>query len=481
MITKNLNHKDINTVLLNTYRKLNEAKEYNSNFFFNMATIDGSLQSMTTALKSMWQSLVAYENQKNALSHLLYSKIQDLYDKAVAAINRWNEDLDKGPILLEQYNAKVAEWQKAVAEASALYAELETMTTAYNTWYNDIYLPTYQTYEATKATAYQARDANLALKETTWRNYYNSDFYTNWIETEDFYHYVYDEPTSDPYATLGARLREIQLYPDQNVVIRTCFTYVYDTDMNRHTLKYILRLSRLSIDAGVRFVLSYEYEYDYASPVTMDFSRSANVELFGPRNVPSEAQASMVSDVKSWLNDSSMPNALYYFKAVHDNAVTVNNNTHAQMDQYQANADAYQNQIDDLNNKEDELTNQKNDLWDKVVDKDNEYKAKAKEATNLQIESLKLLWEYNGLAAKTQQDYIDALTKSAIYNQAVIKATQEQIAQGKTPVPYPKLPEPFNLSIIYIDPKTGEPVYPDMPSKPVPEPSPYPPDPYHGH
>ena len=212
----------------------------------------------------------------------------------------------------------------------------------------------------------------------------------------------------------------------------------------------------------------------------MDFSRSANVEAGSYQHIPSEAQASMIGDVKSWLN-GSLPNALYCFKTVHDNAVTVNTNVHKQMDQYQANADAYQNQINELNAKEDELSQQKSDLWNKVVDKDNEYKAKAKEASDLYIESIKLLWEYQGLAAKTMEDYIAALTKSAIYNQAVIKATQEQIAQGKTPVPYPQLPEPFNLSIIYIDPKTGEPVYPEMPSQPVPEPSPYPDDPYHGH
>jgi hypothetical protein len=236
--------------------------------------------------------------------------------------------------------------------------------------------------------------------------------------------------------------------------------------MNRHTLKYILRLSRLSIDAGGRFVLSYEYEYDYASPVTMDFSRSANVELFGPRNVPSEAQASMVSDVKSWLNDSSMPNPVYYFKAVHDNAVTVNNNTHAQMDQYQANADAYQNQINELNNKEDELTNQKNDLWDKVVDKDNEYKAKTKEVSSLYIESLKLLWEYNGLAAKTMQDYIAAVKASVIYNDAVIKAHEEQEKQSKPLVSYPELPEPFNTFNSQTVPLPDDDT-PDMPDKPV--------------
>lgn len=466
MIAKTQKTKDINTVLLSTYKKLDRANNYNATFFYNMATMDDSIYKMATKLKSVYSTSLDYINKINALRKKLYMRIYDLYSDAINAIKKWNEDLTKGPELLEKYNAKLAEWQKAVAEATALYAELETMTTAYNTWYNDIYLPTYQTYEATKATAYQARDANLALKDATWRNYYNSDNYDNWVETEDFYHYVYDEPTSDPYTTLAARLREIQLYPNQNVVIRTCFTYVYDTDMNRHTLKYILRLSRLSLDAGGRFVLSYEYEYDYASPVTMDFSRSANVELGGPRNVPSEAQASMVSDVRSWLNDSSMPNPVYYFKVVHDNAVTVNTNVHKQMDQYQANADAYQKQIDELNAKEDELTHQKSDLWGALVDKDNEYKAKTKEAANLQIESIRLLWEYNGLAAKTMQDYIAAVKSSIIYNDAVIKAHEEQQKQGQPPADYPDLPAPFNTFNSQTVPLPDDNT-PDMPDEPV--------------
>jgi hypothetical protein len=466
MIAKNQTTKDINTALLATYRKLKKAVNYNNTFYYNMATMSGSILSMSNVVKSMWENAVSYNNKINALRKLLYSKIYDLYSDAINAIKKWNGDLERYKTILDEYNAKVAEWQKAVAEASALYAELQTMTTAYNTWYNDIYLPTYQTYEATKAVAYQARDANLALKETTWRNYYNSENYDNWKETEEFYHYVYDAATSDPYGTLEARLREIQLYPNQNVVIRTCFVHVYDADMNRHTLKYILRLSRLSLDSegkGGRFVLSYEYEYDYASPVTMDFSRSANVDLSGPRNIPSEAQASMISDVKSWLNDSSMPNLIYYFKVVHDNAVTVNTNVHKQMDQYQANADAYQNQINELNAKEDELANQKNDLWNKVVDKDNEYKAKAKEASGLYVESLKLLWEYQGLAAKTQQDYIAAVKASIIYNDAVIKAHEEQEKQGVPLGNYPELPEPFNSQTVPLpDDKT-----PDMPDEPV--------------
>ena len=469
MIAKNQKTKDINTALLATYRKLNKAVNYNSTFYYNMAIMNDSISSMSNVIKSMWENAVSYANKINALRTLLYMKIYDLYSEAINAIKKWNEDIEKGPTLLEQYNAKYAEWQRAVAEYTALYAEWQIMTEAYNTWYNDIYLPTYQTYEATKAVAYQARDANLTLKETTWRNYYNSDNYHNWVETEDFYHYVYDEPTSDPYATLGARLREIQLYPDQNVVIRTCFIYVYDTDMNRHTLKYILRLSRLSLDAGGRFVLSYEYEYDYASPVTMDFSRSVNVEAGGPRNIPSEAQASMIGDVKSWLNDSSMPNALYSFKTAHEHAVTVNTNVHKQMDQYQANADAYQQQINDLNSKEDELTNQKHDLWNKVVDKDNEAKAKSKEATDLYIESLRLLWEYQNLSAKTMQDYIAAVKASIIYNDAVIKAHEEQQKQGKPLVSYPELPVPFNTFNSQTVPLPDDDT-PDMPDEPVPVP-----------
>lgn len=466
MITRDESKKGINTVLLATYKKLEKARSYNSTFYFNMATMNDSISSMKDVVKSMWENAVSYSNRINALRKLLYMKIYDLYSEAINAIKKWNEDIERGPELLEQYNAKLAEWQKAVAEYTALQAELQTMTEAYYTWYNDVYIPTYQTYEATKATAYQARDANLALKDATWRNYYNSDNYDNWVETEDFYHYVYDEPTSDPYTTIKARLREIQLYPDQNVVIRTCFIYVYDTDMNRHTLKYILRLSRLSLDAGGRFVLSYEYEYDYASPVTMDFSRSANVELGGPRNIPSEAQSSMVSDVESWLNDSSMPNALYSYKTAHEHAVTVNTNVHAQMDQYQANADAYDEQIADLNSKEDELTNQKNNLWDAVVDKDNETKAKAKEVSDLYIESVKLLWEYQSLSAKTMQDYIVAVKASVIYNDAVIKAHEEQEKQGKPLTDYPDLPEPFNTFNSQTVPLPDDET-PDMPDEPV--------------
>lgn len=469
MIAKNQTAKDINTALLATYRKLKKAVNYNSTFYYNMATMNSSILSMSNVVKSMWENAVSYNNKINALRKLLYMKIYDLYSDAINAIKKWNEDIEKGSILLEQYNAKVAEWQKAVAEAKALYAEWETMTKAYNAWYNDIYLPTYQTYEATKAVAYQARDANLALKETTWRNYYNSDNYHNWVETEDFYHYLHDEPTSDPYTTIKARLREIQLYPNQNVVIRTCFVYVYDTDINRHTLKYILRLSRDSLEDGGKFHLSYEYEYDYASPVVMEtVDGSVDETGGGPRNIPTSDQDIFVLAALIW-SVSDKPNALYSYKTAHEHAVTTNTNVHAQMDQYQANADAYQNQIDELNSKEEELTNQKNDLWDKVVDKSNEYKAKTKEVSSLYVESLKLLWEYQNLSAKTMQDYIAAVKSSIIYNDAVIKAHEEQEKQGKPLTDYPDLPEPFNTFNSQTVPLPDDET-PDMPDEPVPVP-----------
>ena len=483
MVTKHINPKDINTVLLNIYRQLNKAKEYNGNFFFNMATMDDSIQSMNTALKSMWQALVAYENQKNALSHLLYSKIYDLYDEAVAAINKWNEDLVKGPELLEQYNTKYAEWLAADAEAKALYATWQAMVEAYNTWYTDTYLPSYQAYETAIATARQLRDNNLALKDTTWRAYYQSNSYTNWVETEEFYHYVFDAATSDPYGTLEARLAQLQLYPDQEVVIKSCFTYVIDTDMNVHTLKYIIRVSRDSLEDHGRFLISYEYELDYATPVVMWWERGSMIETGGYQNIPAEDQADFIDTIKYCLNSNSMPNSTYCFKAVHENAITYNNSVHALMDQYQANADAAQNQMNELQSQEDALVQQKNNMWEATANKQNEAAAKAKEAMDLQIETVEILWEYQSLAITIQQDYITALNKSVKYNQAVIKAVQEQIMQGKTPVPYPQLPEPFNLVIIGIDPTTGEPVYPDMPDVPVPEPEPYPEeyDPYHGH
>ena len=434
-----------------------------------MATMNDSISSMKDVVKSMWENAVSYSNRINALRKLLYMKIYDLYSEAINAIKKWNKDIERGPELLEQYNAKLAEWQKAVAEYTALQAELQTMTEAYYTWYNDVYIPTYQTYEATKATAYQARDANLALKDATWRNYYNSENYDNWRETEDFYHYLHDEPTSDPYSTIRARLREIQLYPNQNVVIRTCFVYVYDTDLNRHTLKYILRLSRDSLEDGGKFHFSYEYEYDYASPVVMDTMDGSVEETgAGPRNIPVDDQNLFVIAALIW-SVSKMPNELYSYKTAHEHAVTVNTNVHAQMDQYQANADAYDEQIADLNSKEDELTNQKNNLWDAVVDKDNETKAKAKEVSDLYIESVKLLWEYQSLSAKTMQDYIVAVKASVIYNDAVIKAHEEQEKQGKPLTDYPDLPEPFNTFNSQTVPLPDDET-PDMPDEPVPVP-----------
>jgi hypothetical protein len=99
-------------------------------------------------------------------------------------------------------------------------------------------------------------------------------------------------------------------------------------------------------------------------------------------------------------------------------------------------------------------------------DKDNEYKAKTKEVSSLYIESLKLLWEYNGLAAKTMQDYIAAVKASVIYNDAVIKAHEEQEKQGKPLVSYPELPEPFNTFNSQTVPLPDDET-PDMPDKPV--------------
>ena len=64
------------------------------------------------------------------------------------------------------------------------------------------------------------------------------------------------------------------------------------------------------------------------------------------------------------------------------------------------------------------------------------------------------------------QDYIAAVKASVIYNDAVIKAHEEQQKQGKPLASYPELPAPFNTFNSQTVPLPDDET-PDMPDEPV--------------
>lgn len=468
MIAKNQKTKDINTALLATYRKLNKAVNYNSTFYYNMAVMNDSISSMSNVIKSMWENAVSYANKINALRTLLYMKIYDLYSEAINAIKRWNEDIEKGPELQEAYNTKYQEWQTAVAEASALYAELQTMTAAYNTWFENTYVPQYNYANEQWVIAVTALNNTRSAKQAYEQTYNSSYFKSNWKNVNAFVDFIEGRDPTGTHWTLRQWLEYTVLSPGDGPY-SPYSEYVYDnfgTEENpRWTYRiYKIQYGRSALDEdGLSAFYIHMYWY-YQDDPTNEFDGmfyyGFDIEGTNPIHVPADDVDLLVSRGHEWMDGcASFQADLTKWNANHALYEQTVANYDTQIAAWDALADQWQDAMIDLNA-------QKSSLEQAVSDKSNEYKAKTKEATDLYIESLRLLWEYQNLSAKTMQDYIAAVKASIIYNDAVIKAHEEQEKQGKPLVNYPELPVPFNTFNSQTVPLPDDET-PDMPDEPV--------------
>lgn len=92
MIAKNTSKQAINAVLLHLFRKEEYCKNLQGNMFYNMEVIRTGYGSKASQLQTQYEKVLFIKNRIEALNHLLYGKIWDLYYDFFAAVNRYNND-----------------------------------------------------------------------------------------------------------------------------------------------------------------------------------------------------------------------------------------------------------------------------------------------------------------------------------------------------------------------------------------------------
>lgn len=92
MIAKNSSKQAINAVLLHLFRREEYCKNLQGNMFYNMEIIRTGYGSKAEQLKTQFEKVLWIKNRIEALNHLLYGKIWDLYYDFFAAVNRYNND-----------------------------------------------------------------------------------------------------------------------------------------------------------------------------------------------------------------------------------------------------------------------------------------------------------------------------------------------------------------------------------------------------
>lgn len=175
MITKQLSKKDLNTILLNIYRKEKNCELIQGNVFYNLTLIKDNYAKLSDRLYNDYITIEKYKDRITALQHLIYGKIYDLYDDAMAAINDYNDAVSQRDYLVERkstLNGLIHQQEQ----------RRDNELAAYNTLVNTT-IPNKQTEIANKQAAVTAKQQQLDTTQAEldrldnfiefWETYYN--------------------------------------------------------------------------------------------------------------------------------------------------------------------------------------------------------------------------------------------------------------------------------------------------------------------
>lgn len=131
MITNNKTKQAINAVLLHLFRKEEYCKNLQGNMFYNMEIMRVGYGDKASQLQSQYEKVLWIKNRIEALNHLLYGKIWDLYYAFFAAVDRYNNDKDYLDQLREQKQTIDTDIETARRNKNSYYSDYEAAQRRY--------------------------------------------------------------------------------------------------------------------------------------------------------------------------------------------------------------------------------------------------------------------------------------------------------------------------------------------------------------
>lgn len=447
MITRDESKKGINTVLLATYRKLEKARNYNSTFYYNMATMNSSISSMKDVVRSMWENSVSYANRINALRKLLYGKIRDLYESAIKAIEAWNKALERQTEVAQELVQKQAEYAYEVNYTLICQNNYQTAQEYYNTWYTDVYLPNVAAATEKYNEASTAWNTQKVAKQTYIDSYYATQQPYNWNELNKMYDFVED-------MGLDYYLKNVVQYETEyNAVI----AYVNGTSPSDRLRMYRIGVKLVPDPASTSNYLPVMtmYEMKYGDPDVETVMYTLTGDDWTTNGHPSDNDRdAFVQAARGWITSENDFNKDYNdYKEI--NRIYVETCA-----QYDLLIEAYLNTMNAWAQVINNWNEQETQLRQNVLDAYKTWQDQILHQQQVYIELIQKGWEATAAVNNTIVAFNNAVAKSIIYNDAVKKAHEEQQKQGKVPEDYPILPYPFNT---YNSESLAPPEQPDGP------------------
>ena len=418
MVVKDVNKKDINTVLLRFYRKEKYCANLQLNVFYNMSIMGNNINSLADSTKSRLSNILTKQKQIANVKHLLYGKIYDLYDDAMAAINNYNDAVNRKDYLVD----RKANLDNLIRQQEQRRdSELST----YNTYVNT-YIPNKQTEISNKQAAITAKQQQLDTTQAeldtlnsflnTWDSFtFRVNGYLNSLHSLD-----YDRTGTDyeqAYYTSASGLR-LDLELDMPTSIADYFDI--------HEIWPVYNMTRDMWVSGTLKYLKY-----YTSILGGSYSYGVEVHYNGTNYVfVSKMTASNTTANSAILGE--------YMSVYNNMKITLNNNRPsnegliALRDQYAAELATLQSELATLQSELATLESERDYHWNEYQDALNQIAAlnKEKELINDQI----------SIAENSINDIYkpNAERNSTIYNDAVERLPEKDRED------YQDLPEPWN-------------------------------------
>lgn len=450
MITKSKEHKAIDTLLLKNYKDYDKALMVRDNMFYNLEVMNIQFGNMTDRIKNMYNNIITYDNRIAALKDAIYNQVYKLYKAAMLLIEKYNalmketETIDQE--VLDLYNIYL---EKTAATAAAL-ATYNASKIAYDTWYEDTYLPQRSYAYEQRQLAYVGLNNTRSARQTYIEQYNSSYLKQNWVNVHSFKDYVEGRDPTGSHWTLRMRLQNTALSPGQGPV-DTFWENIYNNygtaDDPRWTYRtYKIRYGRsdLNEDNKSAFYIQifWYYQDDPSNLFDGWISYAYNRAGTGISYIPAEDIDLLVSKAQEWMDGNQTYQAdLAAWDANHAlYEQTVAN--------YDAQIEAWDNLWDSWNDAILDLDRRDSELQGVVSNNKQAWVTATQEQADAALNWIQKVGYRNQLQFLILSAFTQAYIASGTYNVTKSNAQKSQIKTKGVATFYPSLPEPWNMVLV---------------------------------
>lgn len=132
MITRKIDVKDINAILLNVNKRIEKAYSLQGSLYYNYSLMTIRYNNIAQLLKNKYSSIITKKRQIEALQHLIYGHIWDMYYSALSAINKYDQAVERLAELRAQKETIDDDIATARANKESYYNDYTAAQTRYN-------------------------------------------------------------------------------------------------------------------------------------------------------------------------------------------------------------------------------------------------------------------------------------------------------------------------------------------------------------